>query len=116
MNSTVKTVLFWLLIGISALLLWEVVKSSRDGQKDAELNVTQFMSDVDQNNIQEFTVNGMEVRGKLRNNSVFHATVPTNYFTPEMLKGLNDKHVTVIFHDANSAEACLCSCWAHGRR
>jgi cell division protease FtsH len=106
-NSTVKTVLFWLLIGISALLLWEVVKSSRDGQKDAELNVTQFMSDVDQNNIQEFTVNGMEVRGKLRNNSMFHATVPTNYFSPEMLKGLNDKHVTVIFHDANSGSLPL---------
>ena len=36
MNSTVKTVLFWLLIGVSALLLWEVVKGARDGQKDAE--------------------------------------------------------------------------------
>ena len=38
MNSTVKTVLFWLLIGISALLLWEVVKGARDGQKDKEVN------------------------------------------------------------------------------
>ncbi len=64
MNSTVKTVLFWLLIGVSALLLWEVVKSARDGQKDKEVNVTQFMSDVDQNNIREITVSGMEVRGK----------------------------------------------------
>ena len=44
MNSTVKTVLFWLLIIVSAVLLWQVVKSARDGQKDAELNVTQFMS------------------------------------------------------------------------
>ncbi len=53
MNSTVKTVLFWLLIGVSALLLWEVVKSARDGQKDQEVNVTQFMNDVDQNNVRE---------------------------------------------------------------
>ena len=66
MNSTVKTVLFWLLIGVSALLLWEVVKSARDGQKDQELTVTQFMSDVDQNNIREIEVYGMEVRGKHR--------------------------------------------------
>ena len=108
MNSTVKTVLFWLLIGISALLLWEVVKSARDGQKDAELNVSQFMTNVDQNNIQEMTVNGMEVRGKLRtNSSLFHATVPANYFTPEMLKSLNDKHVTVTFRDANSGSLPL---------
>jgi cell division protease FtsH len=106
-NSTVKTALFWLLIIVSAFLLWQVVKSARDGQKDAELNVSQFMTDVDQNNIQEMTVNGMEVRGKLRNNSVFHATVPANYFSPEMLKNLNDKHVTVNFRDINSGSLPL---------
>ena len=72
MNSTVKTVLFWLLIGVSALLLWEVVKGARDGQKDKEVNVTEFMSDVDQNNISEITVNGMEVRGKFRDGFGFH--------------------------------------------
>ena len=74
MNSTVKTVLFWLLIGVSALLLWEVVKGARDGQKDKEVNVTQFMNDVDQNNIREITVNGMEVRGKFKDGSAFHTT------------------------------------------
>ena len=107
MNSTVKTVLFWLLIFVSAVLLWQVVKSARDGQKDAELNVSQFMTNVDQNNIQEMTVNGMEVRGKLRNSSQFHSTVPANYFSPEMLKNLNDKHVTVTFRDINSGSLPL---------
>ncbi len=28
MNRTIKTVVFWIVIGISALLLWQVVKSS----------------------------------------------------------------------------------------
>ena len=107
MNSTVKTVLFWLLIGVSALLLWEVVKSARDGQKDAELTVTQFMGDVDQNNIREMEVNGMEVRGKHRDGSQFHATMPTNYFTPEMLKNLHDKGVVVKFRDVNSGSIPL---------
>jgi cell division protease FtsH len=106
-NSTVKTVLFWLLIGISALLLWEVVKSARDGQKDAELNVSQFMTDVEQNNIRELTVNGMEVRGKHRDGSAFHTTAPGNYFTPEVLKGLHDKGVNVNFRDINSGSLPL---------
>ena len=65
------------------------------------------MTDVDQNNVQEMTVNGMEVRGKLRNNSAFHSTVPANYFSPEMLKNLNDKHVTVNFRDINSGSLPL---------
>ena len=107
MNSTVKTVLFWLLIGVSALLLWEVVRSARDGQKDQELTVTQFMSDVDQNNIREIEVYGMEVRGKHRDGSQFHTTAPTNYFTPEMLKNLQSKGVAIKFKDINSGSIPL---------
>jgi cell division protease FtsH len=104
-NSTVKTVLFWLLIGVSALLLWQVVKSARDGQKDAELKTSQFMNEVEQNNVQDFIVNGMEVRGHLRNNSLFHATVPPTYFTPEMLKSLTTKGVSNDFRDANGGNS-----------
>ena len=107
MNSTVKNVLFWLLIAISAVLLWTVVKSARDGQKDTELHSTQFMSDMDQNAIQEFTVNGMEVRGKLRNGSLFHTTAPVNYFTPEVMKDLRTKGVDVKFTDVNSGSLPL---------
>jgi cell division protease FtsH len=106
-NSTVKTVLFWLLIGVSALLLWQVVKSARDGQKDAEVNVTQFMSDLDQNSVQEFTVNGMEVRGKLRNSTQFHTNVPSNYWTPEVLHDLHAKGISVNFRDINSGNLPL---------
>ena len=107
MNSTVKTVLFWLLIGVSALLLWEVVKSARDGQKDREINATQFMSDVDQNNVRDVTVNGMEVRGKYKDNTAFHTTLPANYFTPEMLKSLHDKGVQYSFRDRDSGSLPL---------
>jgi cell division protease FtsH len=106
-NSTVKTALFWLLIVVSAFLLWEVVKGARDGQKDAELNVTQFMGDVDQANIRELTVTGMEVRGKHRDGSAFHTTAPANYFTPEMLKALQSKGVNITFRDANSSSLPL---------
>ena len=107
MNSTVKTVLFWLLIGVSALLLWEVVKSARDGQKDQELSVTQFMGDIDQNNVRDLEVNGMEVRGHHRDGSQFHTTAPSNYFTPEMLKSLQTKGVGIKFRDINSGSIPL---------
>ena len=107
MNSTVKTVLFWLLIGVSALLLWEVVKSARDGQKDQELSVTQFMGDIDQNNVRDLEVNGMEVRGHHRDGSQFHTTAPSNYFTPELLKSLQSKGVGIKFRDINSGSIPL---------
>jgi cell division protease FtsH len=100
-NSTVKTVVFWLVIILSAVLLWQVVKAGNTGQKDKEVNFSQFMSDVDQGNVKEVTISGMEVRGKYRNdNSGFHTTAPVNY--PDMIKTLKDKGVSMTFHDMNS--------------
>jgi cell division protease FtsH len=106
-NSTVKTVLFWLLIGVSALLLWEVVKGARDSQKDKELSTTQFMSDLDQGNVHDFKVNGMEVRGKLRDGSAFHSTAPGSYFTPEVLDSLRKKGIDADFRDPSSGSLPL---------
>jgi cell division protease FtsH len=99
-NSTVKTVVFWVVIGLSALLLWTVIQQGRGGQKDTEVNFSQFMSDVDQGNVHEVTVDGMQLRGKHRDGSAFHTTVPANY--PEMIKSLHDKGVSMTFRDANS--------------
>jgi len=110
-NSTVKTVLFWLLIGVSALLLWEVVKGAREGQKDREINFSQFMTDVDQGHIRELNLtvnlNVMEVRGKYLDGSAFHTTALAGYFTPELLNSLNHKGVQVTPRDANSGSLPL---------
>ena len=100
MNSTVKTVLFWVGIGVSALVLWTVIQQGRNGQKDAEINFSQFMSDVDQGKVHEVTVDGMQLRGKFSDNSAFHTTVPANY--PDMIKSLQSKGVAMTFRDANS--------------
>jgi cell division protease FtsH len=106
-NSTVKTALFWLLIAVSAFLLWEVVKGARDSQKDKEISTTQFMSDLDQGNVHDFKVNGMEVRGKMRDGSAFHTTAPGSYFTPEVLDGLRKKGIDADFRDPSSGSLPL---------
>jgi len=99
-NSTVKTVAFWLVIGLSALLLWQVIQAGRNGQKDKEVNFSQFTSDVDQGKVHDVLVDGMQLRGKYSDGSAFHTTVPANY--PEMIKELHDKGVSMTFRDANS--------------
>ncbi|PYX31102.1 MAG: cell division protein FtsH [Acidobacteria bacterium] len=100
MNSTVKTVVFWLVIGLSALLLWQVIQAGRSGQKVQDINFTQFMSDVDQGKVREVTVDGMQVSGKHVDNSAFHTTAPSNY--PDMIKVLRDKGVNITFKDASN--------------
>jgi cell division protease FtsH len=100
-NSTVKTIVFWLVIVLSAFLLWEVVRASNSGQKEKPVNFTQFLNDVEQGNVKEVTITGQEVTGKYRNdNSGFHLTAPANY--PDMIKMLKDKGVTINIRDINS--------------
>jgi len=100
-NSTVKTVVFWLVIVLSAFLLWQVVKQSGSAQKDKEINFSEFLSDVEQGNVKEVTITGQEVQGKFQNDSsTFHLTAPANY--PDMIKMLREKGVVMKYRDINS--------------
>jgi cell division protease FtsH len=98
-NSTVKTVIFWVVILISAFMLWQfIVKAGNNGQKEKEVNFSEFMTSVDQGLVKEVTITGMEVRGKyLNDSSAFHTTVPANY--PDMIKTLRDKGVSINVRD-----------------
>ena len=100
MNSTVKTVVFWLVIVLAGVLLWQVVKGANSGAKEREINYSQFMSFVDQNNVSEVTVVGNDVRGKLKSEQVsFHVVVPPNL--PDMYKSMTDHGVNITVKDAN---------------
>ena len=47
MNSTVKTVLFWVMILVAAFLLWRVVQMTTGGPKEAEATFSEFQQKVD---------------------------------------------------------------------
>jgi len=99
-NSTVKTVVFWLVIGLSALLLWQVIQAGRSGQKEKEVNRTQLLNDVEAGNVKDVTVLGQEVHGKYNDGSSFHTTILTA--DPNVMKALDEKKVLVTAKDANS--------------
>jgi len=99
-NSTVKQVVFWLVILLSGVLLWSVVKNNSTGVKEREVNFSQFLSDVDAGKIKNVTVYGQEVRGDYKDEKAgFHATVPANY--TDMYKSLKDKGVSVNVKDVS---------------
>ena len=101
MNSTVKTIIFWVVILISAVALWQVVKTANSGQKEREINFSQLMAEVEQGNVKEVTLTGMEVRGKSGDGSIFHSTAPANY--PDMIKKLQDKGVSITVRDVSNS-------------
>ena len=100
MNSTVKQVVFWLVILLAGVLLWSVVQNNSTGKKENEVNFSQFLADVDQGRIKDVTVYGPEVHGSYKDQKAgFHTTVPPNY--TDMYKSLRDKGVNITVKDAS---------------
>jgi cell division protease FtsH len=99
-NSTVKTVIFWLVIVLSAFLLWQVVRTGSNGPKEKPVNFSQFLENVDQGNVKEVTITAQEVRGKFKDDTGFNTTAPANY--PDMIKNLRDKGVNINIRDVTN--------------
>jgi cell division protease FtsH len=112
-NSTVKTVLFWLVIIVSAVALWQVVMhAGAGGQKVKEVNFSDFLADVDHGNVKEVTINGQDLTGKYTDGSAFHTTMMLGY--TDIIKPLRDKNVNITVKDASSGSwpLALLGTWA----
>ncbi|HEX4020194.1 MAG TPA: ATP-dependent zinc metalloprotease FtsH [Acidobacteriaceae bacterium] len=102
MNSTVKQVLFWVLIGTCLIVLWQVVQHGAGTGKDQEVAFSKFMTDAQQGQISDVTVVNSEVHGHYRaDKEAFHTIIPANY--PDMYKVLQDHQVTVTVKDTSGS-------------
>jgi cell division protease FtsH len=101
-NSTVKTIVFWVVMLATALLLWQVVKTGNP-TREQELSFTKFMDDVDQSKVAEVTIYGQsEVRGTLKDNSHIKTIVPANY--NDLINILRNKGVVInVKENSNSS-------------
>ena len=68
MNSAVKNIVFWVVMAVTALLIWAVVKSST-GASIQELTFTSFVNEVNKDNVREVQISGTDVSGTLKKNS-----------------------------------------------
>ncbi len=102
MNSAVKNLIFWVVMAVMALLIIAVIRSTTH-QQVAENTFTQFMNEVDNGNVSNVTISGMDVNGTLKkDNAKFHTTIPSNY--PDLYKSLLAKNVPVnIKSDSSSS-------------
>jgi len=91
-NSTIKTVLFWAVIVVSAFLLWQVVKTGSNAQKEKEIGFSEFMTYVDQGSVHDVMFTGRSERdAEESRRPVSHHCAPGSY--PEMYKKLTEKGV-----------------------
>lgn len=90
MNSTVKTLLLWVVLIVTGVLLWQVVQRTQGGsEKDKDFSY--ILNEIEKGSVENVEITGSEVKGKFRDGSAFKTTMP-NY--PEFFKTLIAKGVT----------------------
>jgi cell division protease FtsH len=99
LNSTVRTIIAWVLIIGCLVLLWQLVQKSTNPGHDQEIAFSKLMNDVDQGLVSDVTIINNEVHGHYRaeKSDSFHTTVPANY--PDMIKSMRDHGVSITVKD-----------------
>jgi cell division protease FtsH len=91
-NSTFKTVILWVTLVAVAVVLWRMIQGGPNSGKDHEISYTQFMTELNQGNVSDVTIENNLARGKLRNGDMYHVVVPAT--NPNLLTAL-DAHKDV---------------------
>jgi len=105
MNSTLKTVVFWLVIVLAAFSLWQVVHAPGNA-RTPEITYSTFITKAQAGEIASVSISGSEIQGAYRNGAgAFHLTGPSN---PAAFLGiLQDKGVEIRFQSANQSNLPL---------
>ena len=79
MNSTLKSVLFWVGLVVAAVLIWNF--ATRYETRDHQLTFSEFMSAVDGGTVQRVVITGQEITGTTKDspNQTFRVYAPTQY-------------------------------------
>jgi cell division protease FtsH len=102
-NSTVKTIMFWVFILICLVLLWGVVQHGTIGAgKDTEIPYSDLYDRVQQGMVQDAAIQGTDLRGHMKATpkEQFHTTVGDHY--DDLEKAMLAMHVSFSKKDAQS--------------
>ncbi len=91
MNSRVKNLIFWVVVGLFMILLFNLF--TFQGQSpDEEVKFSEFVSRVEQSDVREVTIRGNYINGLFKDGRPFK-TYLVEY--PDLVKVLREHHVTI---------------------
>jgi cell division protease FtsH len=102
-NSTVKTIMFWVFILICLVLLWSVVQRGTIGAgKDTEINYSELYDKVTQGLVQDAQIQGTDLKGHMKATpkEQFHTTIGETH--EDLDKALLAAHVSFGKKEAQS--------------
>jgi cell division protease FtsH len=77
-NSTLKSLLFWTVLFVIGVLIWNV-STKFQGGRERRVSFSEFMSWVDSGSVASVEIVGQDITGVTKAHETFHAYVPTQY-------------------------------------
>jgi cell division protease FtsH len=106
-NSTVRTVLFWLLMILLAVVLWKMASTGGPTAHEDEPSYTNFLAKVQSGNVKDVTIylspNSAELQGEYRDGSKFRGVTLANTAIPDVTKAFQDQHVLYNYKEVKDA-------------
>ena len=109
MNSTLKSLLFWIVLVVVGALVWNF--STRFQTRDKAITFSTFMTNVGSGQVSSVVITGNEISGTLKNNETFTTHAPSQY--EGLANRLIDNGVVVQAKDPTTSPwATLLYSWA----
>jgi len=111
-NSTAKTILFWISIVFLGVMLWKLVSANGQQAREDTPSYSEFMAKVDEGDVKEVTMylspNSYELQGEYARpqNRKFRVTIPKEN-APAITKALQDKAVQLSVKEVRSGDWVL---------
>jgi cell division protease FtsH len=97
MHRTARTALFWLVIVVSAYLLWQVVRANPTDQNTPEISYSEFLGRIANGQVSKVTILGNAIRAQDVKGGRFRVIVPASQSM--MLEALQQKGVEIWVKD-----------------
>jgi cell division protease FtsH len=109
LSSTLKNLLFWVVLIVVGILIWNF--STNFQQRDTSIPFSQFMEELDKNNIEAVTIEGNYVYGTTRQQTKFRTYAPPQY--DQLANRMIDKKVKVTADEPKASPwAAIIYAWA----
>jgi cell division protease FtsH len=107
-NSTVRTILFWLLMILLAVVLWKMASTGGQSAHEDEPQYTNFVAKVQSGSVKEVTIylapNSAELQGEYRDATKFKGVTIANTAIPDLTKSLQDHNVIYTYKEVKTAD------------
>ena len=76
-TKSTRNLLFWISAGVVIILLWSLLQPTGGAKKP--LTFSQFMSEVEQGNVQDVTIQDNDLSGVYKDGQTFKTVLPAAY-------------------------------------